>query len=133
MRVNWSYENVNVELDCESLDELVKKVVSLDRVKDLFKGGKDTEIFAALADLNNTDILKTEVCGKCGNSDVACIHREVDGNSYYELRCKQCGAKLAFGANRVGGGLYFKRKDKEGNNLGSDGWVKYNPKTGKEE
>ena len=40
-----------------------------------------------------------------------------------------CGAKLAFGANKKGGGLFPKRKDADGNWLPDGGWQKWNPKT----
>jgi hypothetical protein len=55
--------------------------------------------------------------------------RENDGNEYYEIRCVDCGAKLAFGANKKGGGLFPRRKDAEGNWLPDNGWTKWNPKT----
>ena len=40
--------------------------------------------------------------------------RTVDDNEYYELRCMDCGAKLAFGSMKKGGGLFPKRKDADG-------------------
>ena len=52
---------------------------------------------------------------------------------YYELRCADCGAKLAFGCNQDGQNLFPKLKDKDGNYLPNGGWVKWNRETGKEE
>ena len=44
-----------------------------------------------------------------------------------------CGARLAFGVMKKGGGLFPKRKDADGNWFPDRGWVKYNAKTGKSE
>jgi hypothetical protein len=53
--------------------------------------------------------------------------------TYYELRCADCGARLSFGSMKKGGGLFPRRKDSEGNWLPDRGWVKWNPKTEKNE
>jgi hypothetical protein len=68
-------------------------------------------------------------CGKCGCDDVKYVVRTVDENEYYELRCTKCGARLSFGANKKGGGLFPKRKDSDGNWLPDGGWVKWNSQT----
>jgi len=53
---------------------------------------------------------------------------------YHELRCKNCGAKLAYGVLDDGSfSLFPKRKDKEGNWKGKYGWTKWNPETKQEE
>ena len=46
----------------------------------------------------------------------------------FELRCADCGAKLAFGSMKKGGGLFPKRKDGD-TWLPDNGWQKWNPKT----
>ena len=79
------------------------------------------------------DVFEELNCGKCSSDDVRFVVRNVDDNFYYELRCKGCGARLNFGANKTGGGLFPKRKDGEGNWLPDNGWVKWNPKTEKNE
>lgn len=75
------------------------------------------------------EVFEEDTCGKCGSHDIKFVVRTVDGNSYYELRCANCGARLSFGANKTGGGLFPKRKDAEGNWLPDNGWTKWNPKT----
>ena len=55
------------------------------------------------------------------------VVRNVDGNDYYELRCNDCGAVLAFGQHKKGGTLFPKRKDDEGNYLPNKGWHKWSP------
>ena len=72
-------------------------------------------------------------CGKCGSENLQFVVRENAGNEYYEIRCKDCGARLAFGLNRQGGGMFPKRRDKEGNWLPDNGWTKWNSQTKKAE
>jgi ribosomal protein L40E len=67
-------------------------------------------------------------CGKCGSENLRFVVRTVDENEYFELRCMDCGAKLAFGSMKKGGGLFPKRKDGD-NWLPDGGWLKWNPKT----
>jgi hypothetical protein len=111
MRVNYTTKSgrISVELD----------------------GDTQREIFSQLSSFQ--EVFDETVCGKCGSDDVRFVVRNVDDNLYYELKCNECGAKLAFGVMKKGGGLFPKRKDKEGNWLPSRGWVKYNAKTGQEE
>ena len=45
------------------------------------------------------------------------------------MRCMDCGARLAFGSHKKGGGMFPKRKDADGNYLPDRGWQKWNPKT----
>ena len=89
------------------------------------------ELFQKLS--NFQEIFEETKCGKCGSDNVKFQVRNVDDNLYYELRCTDCGAKLAFGVMKKGGRLFPKRKDKEGNWLPDNGWVKWNSKTQKEE
>ena len=79
------------------------------------------------------EVFGEDKCGKCGSDNLRFVVRENDGNSYYEIRCQECGAKLSFGANKVGGGLFPRRKDAEGDWLSDRGWQKWNPKTKKME
>jgi|TARA_Y100000401_G_scaffold110320_1_gene107436 DNA-directed RNA polymerase subunit RPC12/RpoP len=89
------------------------------------------ELFQKLS--NFQEIFEETKCGKCGSDNIKFQVRNVDDNLYYELRCVDCGAKLAFGVMKKGGRLFPKRKDKEGNWLPDNGWVKWNSKTQKEE
>jgi hypothetical protein len=72
-------------------------------------------------------------CGKCKSEDIRYVVRNVDDNDYYEMRCQSCAARLSFGLNKKGGGMFPKRKDKDGNWLPDGGWVKWNPNTKKAE
>ena len=93
-------------------------------------GEQPKEVFAGIAKFQ--EVFESEPCGKCGSEEIRYVVRNIDDNDYYEKRCKSCGAKLQFGAHKVGGGLFPKRKD--GSDwLPDNGWVKWNPKTEKNE
>ena len=94
-------------------------------------GETQVEIFEQLAHFQ--EIFDEGVCGKCGTENLRFQVRNVEDNLYYELRCLDCGAKLAFGAMKQGGRLFPRRKDKEGSWLNDRGWVKWNSDTQKEE
>ena len=96
-----------------------------------FNVDSQTELFEQLAYFQ--EIFGEEQCGKCGSENLRFQVRNVDDNLFYEIRCKDCGAKLAFGTMKTGGRLFPRRKDKEGNWLPDRGWVKWNKETQQEE
>jgi len=67
-------------------------------------------------------------CGAC-KSEVFPRVRVVEDNAYHEICCTnpKCRSVLAYGQNKKGGGLFPKRKDKDGNWLPNNGFVKYVP------
>lgn len=81
------------------------------------------EIFKELALIQ--EIFSEEKCGLCGSKNLKFIVRNVEGNDYYELRCSDCGALLAFGQHKKGGTLFPKRKDDNNNWLPNNGWHKW--------
>lgn len=87
------------------------------------KDSKDcfTQLSAAL------DVFGNHTCGACGSTSVIPVVRENQGNTYYELRCQHCRARLQFGQQKKDGSLYPRRKGKDGQWLEGDGWVKYKP------
>lgn len=50
-------------------------------------------------------------CGNCKSQNIVPSHREVEGNSYYEAKCGDCGHSLSFGQYKTGEGLFAKKKD----------------------
>ena len=92
-----------------------------------FDGETQKDIFKQLSSLE--EVFGEKVCGKCKSENLRYVVRENDGNEFYELRCLDCGAKLAFGAHKQGGGLFPKRKSPDGEWLSDRGWQKWNPKT----
>lgn len=101
------------------------------RVKAEFDSESAKDLFGEIHKFQ--EVFEEDTCGKCGSEDIKYIVRNVDDNQYYELRCGKCGARLSFGVNKKGGGLFPKRKDNDGNWLPDSGWVKWNPKTEKSE
>ena len=113
------------------------------------EGEDQISVFKEIASAQET--FGEEKCGKCGCTDLRYAVRTAkseDGEEYEypELRCNngKCRAKLAYGQEKKGGGLFpirFERdgkkykKDENGKNImrGSWGWVRYNPQTQKEE
>ena len=95
------------------------------------EGATHKELFKGISELQ--DIFEGEdTCGMCGKANIRFVVRESKkGNqvfAYYELRCSDCGARFDFGQSLVGGSLFPKRKDEEGNYKPNRGWYKYQPK-----
>jgi hypothetical protein len=82
---------------------------------------------------NIQEVFGENSCGKCKSTDLQYRVRENDGNKFYEIKCKKCGARFSFGVHKQGGGLFPKRKDSEGKWLNSGGWLKWNAETKTEE
>ena len=111
MKVNYSTGNgrLSVELNAETQPDLFEQLAYFQ------------EVFGETG------------CGKCGSENLRFQVRTVEDNLYYELRCLDCGAKLAFGAMKKGGRLFPRRKNKDGEWLPDRGWVKWNKETQQEE
>lgn len=104
MKINYKTKNqrLNVEIETNS-------------AKDAFK---------QLAEFQ--EIFNESNCGQCNNEDLQFVVRTVEGNDFYELRCKSCGAKLAFGQHKSGGTLFPKRKLSNGEyDKENQGWHKW--------
>lgn len=86
-----------------------------------------TDLFNQLADVS--EIFSHNSCGACKSPDIRYVVREVakgtKKHKYYELHCQKCRSKLSFGQHNEGGTLFPHRKDKEGNYLANNGWVKF--------
>jgi hypothetical protein len=103
------------------------------------EGATHKDIFEQIASLQEA-FGAYDKCGKCGCDNLRFIVRtDEESNSYYELQCLKCYAKLSFGQNKgdKNGNLYprrFENKKKSvmkgnieaGAKLPSDGWLKYN-------
>ena len=76
MKANFKVNKLSVEFEADSVREIWKQLATFQ------------EVFGETS------------CGKCGSENLRFVVRENDGNEYYELRCMDCGAKLAFGARR---------------------------------
>lgn len=88
-------------------------------VKDVFKA--ISEVQAVFEGVSS--------CGLCHSAAIQFRCREVDGNWYYSMICRDCNGEFRFGQNRDGKGLFPKRQDDEGNPLRNGGWSVWKPKT----
>jgi hypothetical protein len=84
--------------------------------------GDAKEVFGELA--GAAEVFGQNACGACGSELTVPVVREVEGNTYYEMRCQSCGACLAFGQRRQDGKLFPRRK-KDENWLPNRGWVNH--------
>lgn len=71
-----------------------------DKLEFELEGAGQKEIFKELALIQ--EIFSEEKCGLCGSTSIKFIVRSVEGNDYYELRCNDCGAILAYGQHKRG-------------------------------
>lgn len=99
MKVTYTNKKLNVEIDENSAKDVFKRLAEFQEVFD------ETN------------------CGLCGNENLQFVVRTVEGNDYYELKCKDCNGKLAYGQHKSGGSLFPKRKD----HYESKGWHKWKP------
>ena len=97
-----------------------------DKLEFELEGNGQKEVFKELSTIQ--EIFAEDSCGVCDKRDIRYIVRNVDGNDFYELRCTDCGAVLAFGQHKKGGTLFPKRKDENNNYLPNRGWHKWNAK-----
>ncbi|PIN73261.1 hypothetical protein COV20_03455 [Candidatus Woesearchaeota archaeon CG10_big_fil_rev_8_21_14_0_10_45_16] len=108
MKLTYTTKNqrLQVEIDSDSVKETFKKLAEFQEVFD------------------------ESCCQLCHNEDLQFVVRTVDGNDYYELKCRKCFAKLAFGQHKTGGSLFPKRKNDDGSfDKEGKGWHKWNGKS----
>ncbi len=114
--------------------KVLRKINELTKLE--VEGDTVAEIFENIARLQ--EAFSEIRCGKCKSEDLRYVARLAqDKYKYYEIRCNSCKAKLAFGQSQENKGvIYPKRGEKQDDKyvaFGTNGWVKYNPETGKEE
>ena len=83
-----------------SLSDIYTFHVNVTELLHLLQKNDQKSIFAEIAKFQ--EVFEETVCGKCGSDNVKFVVRTVDENEYYELRCADCGARLAFGVNKKG-------------------------------
>lgn len=129
---------LTVNVSYNSPSELIQKIYALNCLEPHLSVKTDVEMFEAVNEISSKDCLKPAICGKCGSDDTTLLVRVSDNDDkYYEARCRNpgCFAKLAYGVNKKGGGLFSKKYEGEGDQRkkkGSDGWVIYDRTLGKE-
>ena len=105
--------------------ELIRKLSNKNTIK--VEGATQKELFEAVA--AQTEVFSIDTCGACNSDEVSYLVREAgEGKKlfkFYELVCRKCRAKLAFGQHSSGDTLFPKKKDDDGNWLSNNGWIVY--------
>ncbi|MBD3318844.1 hypothetical protein GF342_02955 [Candidatus Woesearchaeota archaeon] len=105
MKLNYTTQNQRLQVQIDA-----------NAVKDAFK---------QLAEFQ--EVFDEQQCGACESKNIYFRVRTVDGNDFFEMACKDCYAKLAFGQHKTGGGLFPKRKKQDGTfDRENKGWYKWN-------
>lgn len=78
------------------------------------EGKEQRDVFAQMATLH--EVFGVSRCEICKGEDIKPVLRVVEENEFFEYVCNdpKCGAKLALGVHKKGGGLYPIRKLKNG-------------------
>jgi hypothetical protein len=87
------------------------------------------ELFAAIGEVQEVFDADSE-CGACSAPGPKFRVRERDKFKFYEMHCDACGADLAYGQHRDGGGIWPKRLDDAGRPMPFRGWFKFDPNSG---
>ena len=73
------------------------------------EGDNIVELWEELAKLQ--EVFEEASCGCCSKTNLRFVVRQnADEDKFYELHCKDCYARLVFGATKKGKGLYPKRR-----------------------
>lgn len=88
------------------------------------EGKSIKDMWKNLSDIS--EVFGDQQCGACKSENISPVHRVVDDNDFYEMRCNDCYAKLSYGQHKKGDTLFPHRKDKDGNYKKNGGWEKYN-------
>lgn len=86
-------------------------------------GDNQKALFRELADAVEVFDAEDE-CGCCKSKSIRPRVREVDGNEFYELVCRSCGARFEFGQHRKNNTLFPKRQAGDSSQLPNRGWAK---------
>jgi hypothetical protein len=73
------------------------------------------------------ELFEETACGCCQSPDIRPDVREVDGNKFYNLKCRACSARLDFGQTKKGEHLFAKRRGDDKKLLPHNGWYQYQP------
>ena len=89
--------------------------------------GKDTKAcFDEIA--GAIEVFGATTCGGCDSTNTVPVVRENKGVQFREMRCVDCGCTMAFGQRKTDGALFPRRRDAEGQTVGTNGWSKWSRK-----
>jgi hypothetical protein len=72
------------------------------------EGTTHAEVFGNVAGL--AEVFSANTCGLCRSGNLIPIKRVVDDVAHYEMKCRDCGARLTMGQHKKGGSLYPRRR-----------------------
>ena len=108
-------ENVSIEVESENIVDLVSQMTDV------------------------RESIGPEPCGKCKKNNTMPQTRTIGDDTFYEIKCADCGAVLQLGMSKGDGKLYKKRMKTDGKGkavkddngkavyLSNNGWLKWNP------
>ena len=112
--MNWK---IKMKIKYTTNNQRLSVEINTESVKEAFK---ELAIFQ--------EVFDEDCCQLCYNEDLQFVVRKVDGNDFYELKCKKCYGKLAFGQHKTGNSLIPKRKNGGGAYDNNKGWHKWGEK-----
>lgn len=69
------------------------------------EGATQKDLWKAIAEIQ--EVFGEHDCGLCKKTNIVYRVRVVDGDEYYEMKCMDCGAILAFGQSKKSPGKLF--------------------------
>jgi hypothetical protein len=69
------------------------------------EGATQKDLFREIARAD--ELLGERCCGQCQSEDLRFVHRENDGNEFFELVCQACGAYLFYSQIKAKPGTLF--------------------------
>lgn len=100
------------------------------------EGDSQRAVFSQIAEL--VEVFSVDTCGLCQSHDLVPLVREAQGYTFFEMKCKNCGGRLAYGQSKDMKTLYprrsYNKKSPEvlakkvaaGDKLPNGGWFAWN-------
>src|SRR5262249_54125699 len=99
------------------------------RMQFTIEASNTPQAFEEIAEIQ--EVFEEKYCGRCLSEHIRFDVREFNGDKYFKYVCLQCRGQLDIG-KRKDGGLFIKRKDKEGRTCPMGGWYIWDDQLQKE-
>lgn len=134
-KATWTSKDgkLSVDIFFDNPSQLLSKIYALNKLDAYLGVNTDVDLFKALNEINSSDLMREENCSKCSSDNIKVrVRTDDDDNNYFEKVCQNCYAKLAFGCNKKGGGLFARRFTEDKQRKPDNGWMRYDKSLGKE-